>query len=619
MRKGTITVNTHDMLPIIKKWLYSEHDIFLRELIANASDAITKRESLSRLSNLATPAGEIKIGISKKNKTIVVTDNGIGMTEDEVEKYIARLAFSGAEDFIKNIKEKGGDTKEDIIGKFGLGFYSTFMAADKVVLETLSMNEGAKAVEWSSTGDTEYTFSDSKKTDIGTAITLHLNHEFEEFLDYYTTRTALVRHCGFMPYHVVLEDLDAKKKEEKADTINETTPLWKKNPKDLTDKDYKEFYTKLFPVEPEPLFWMHLNIDHPFHLQGILYFPKFNPHRPLNETNIKLFCRQVFVSDNVKKIVPDFLTLLKGAIDSTDIPLNVSRSTLQGDPNIRKISNYIIKKVAESLKKLFSTDRKRYEEIWSDMAPFVKYGCMSDTKFDELMRSMVIFKNSEGKFLTLDEYTASVPATLAEKLKNKIVYFEKDRSDVALLKQLKGDGVEAIETDAFIDPHFMQYVEMNKTGENATTFVSIEAEAENLLTGGDITDGDIKIREFFKETLVSKDNEAKLDVEVKRLKSSDTPAYVKIDEHMKRFAQMMKTMPGEHKDFPIKKILVVNPANSLVQSMLKIWELPEKKELAQKLCRYVQDLAVISSEGLRNEEKDEFVKRSQNLISDLVQ
>ncbi len=633
-RKGNISVNTTDILPIIKKWLYSEHDIFVRELVSNACDAITKRQTLARSQGAETPEGKVLVEVNKEKKTITITDNGIGMSEEEVEKYIAQLAFSGAEEFVNKMKDEGGETKTDIIGKFGLGFYSAFMVADQVVVDSLSMNSGAKATRWTSKGETEYEFSESDKTEIGTTITLHVNTESEEFLDNWKTRQTLTNYCDFMPYPIELVDVNqvektleenakAEKEEDKKtltpDIINDTTPLWKKDPSTLTDEDYKNFYKKMYPMDQEPLFWLHLNVDHPFTLQGILYFPKLNPSKPVNESNIKLYSKQVFVSDNVKNVIPEFLSLLKGAIDSTDIPLNVSRSALQGDPNIKKISNYIVKKVAESLKKLFKQDRDRYEKAWEDIGLFVKYGVVSDTKFDELMRDKVIFQNSDEKYVTLSEYSDSLPKD-NDKLKNKIIYFENEVSDQSLRTQLKDNGVQVITTDNYIDPHFMQHTEVQKQGDTEVKFTLIDNAIEDALEVENATEEDLKIQDLFKATLVGevKENEpASLEIEVKNFKNSTTAAYYKIDESMKRFAQMTKSMGQSSFEMPTKKTLVINPTHNLVKNAFKLAETKDKKELATKICHHIQDLAAISGEGLKDNEKKLFVQRSQELVSEL--
>ncbi|MBA2405054.1 MAG: molecular chaperone HtpG [Bdellovibrionales bacterium] len=619
-RKGSISVKTNDIFPIIKKWLYSEHDIFIRELVSNACDALTKRSTLARSQGHETPEGKVKIEVDKANKTITVTDNGVGMNESEVEKYIAQLAFSGAEEFVQKMKDMGNtNAKDEIIGKFGLGFFSAFMVSEKVVVESLAMTPGSVPTKWTCLGDTDYEFSESTKSEVGTTITLHINAESEEFLDSWKVRETLNRYCDFMPYPIALVDLSDKEATEQI--INETTPIWKKDPTTLKDEDYISFYRKMFPADQEPLFWLHLNVDHPFTLQGVLFFPKVNMNKPVQDNGIKLYSKQVFVSDNVKNVVPDFLGLLKGAIDSTDIPLNVSRSSLQGDPNIKKISNYIIKKVAESLKKLFTNEREKYDRAWEDIGLFAKYGCMQDTKFDEVMRKFVLFKNSEGKLVTLDEYQNSIPDAYKEKLKEKYVYFEKNQSDESLRKQLLAEGIHVIETDQYIDPHFMQHAEMSKQEEKSYKFAAIDSEVENLLDTAVTSADDIKIKEFFKHVLVgdNKELEAKLDVDVKNLKNASSSAYFKVDENMKRFQQMTKSMGNTAFSMPIKKTLVVNPSNTLIQNALKIWEKGEKKELAEKIAHHVQDLATLSSEGLSSEDKEKFVSRSQSLVQELSQ
>ncbi len=651
-RKGSIKVATDDIFPIIKKWLYSEHDIFLRELVANATDAITKRSTMARTRNEEIPTAQINVEVDKKNKIIKITDNGLGMSEDEVEKYIAQLAFSGAKEFVEKLKtDETNNDKNDIIGKFGLGFYSSFMVSNKVEIESLSMEKDAKPTKWICNGETEYTFHDSNKSEIGTEITLHINKDGEEFLSGYQVSSILKKFCDFMPYPINVLDIERIKNEEKElekakkegkeekdlptvttqNIINDTTPLWKRDPKEIKDQEYIDFFHKMYPMDPTPLFWLHLKVDHPFTLEGILFFPKLNPNKPMNESNIKLYSKQVFVSDNVKNIISEFLSLLKGVIDSSDIPLNVSRSSLQGDPNIKKISNYVIKKVAESLKKLFKTDREKYETIWEDIGIFIKYGVISDGKFDELMRDKVIFKNSDNKYATLEEYTKSIPEQYKEKMKDKVVYFDKTSSDWSLRKQLLNEGIHAIETDDHIDPHFMQHVEAKKTGDSEIKFGAIDSEFGALLSSGNSTDEDMKIKDLFKKILVGEDKSDKddkeekkedmfsssLDVEIEKLKDSSAPAYFKVDEQMKRFKNMAKTM-GQDSTFPVKKTLVLNPNNQLIKNALLISEKGANEELVEKLCHHVEDLATIASEGLKNENKEAFVVRSQSLIQELT-
>ncbi len=632
-RTGTISVNTTDIFPIIKKWLYSEHDIFVRELVSNACDAITKRHTLARAKGQETPTGKVEVLIDKEAKTITFKDNGLGMNEEEIEKYIAQLAFSGAEEFVQKMKDSG-EEKNDIIGKFGLGFYSAFMVASKVEVESLSMNEGAKPAKWICEGDTEYSFETSDKEDVGTEITLHINEESADFLNTWKTRETLTRYCDFMPYSIYLKDLNeiarvtaenakAEKEEDKKplpdnDIINDTTPLWKKDPSTLTDEDYKSFYKKLYPMDQEPLFWLHLNVDHPFTLQGILYFPKLNPSKPVNDTNIKLYSKQVFVSDNVKDVIPEFLGLLKGAIDSTDIPLNVSRSALQGDPNIKKISNYIVKKVSESLKKLFKNERERYDNAWEDIGLFVKYGVVSDPKFDEYMRDKVLFKNSENKLVTLNEYSEQVPESYKEKMKGKVIYFEENISDSSLRAQLLEEGIHAISTDSYIDPHFMQHTEMQAQGDKAIKYQLVDNAIEEILETQAASADDVKVKDLFTSFLVGEKDEkepSQMEVEVRNFKNSKTAAYFKVDEQMKRFANMTRQMGNANFNMPTKKTLVVNPSHVLVQNTLKLSE--NKKDLADKLAHHIQDLAAISGEGLDENGRKDFVMRSQDLMSEL--
>lgn len=638
-RKGTISVKTNDIFPIIKKWLYSEHDIFLRELVSNACDAITKRKTLSQINNQSIPEGKVQVEIDANQKVITITDNGLGMTEAEVEKYIAQLAFSGAEEFVSKIKDtQQKDLKDQIIGKFGLGFYSCFMVADKVEVESLSMTEGAKATFWSCNGDTDYTFSESQKAEIGTTIRIFINEESKEFLESYKTRNTLKQYCSFMPYPIELidlvqrqktleENLKATKPEEQkpidVDIINSTEPLWKKDPTSIKDEEYKNFYRELFPMEPEPLFWLHLNIDHPFELKGILYFPKINPTKPMTDKNIKLYNKQVFVSDNVKDVIPEFLSMLKGAIDSSDIPLNVSRSALQGDPNIKKISNYIIKKVAESLKKLFNTDRARFEKSWEDIGLFVKYGVISDDKFDEIMRDFVLFKSASGSYLTLKEYQEAIPAEFKEKLKTTILTFEKTQSDESLRGQLWNKKIDCIEIDQYIDPHLTQHIEFKKLKDDEFKFSSIDNEFENLMTSENTSANSIKLKEYFEAAIKDLEASSKeswlkdLDVSVKAINDSPSAAYMKVDQQMKRLSQMTRSMGGGMAEIPMKKTLIVNEKHPLVQNIVKLKEKSSDK-IATDLLQHVTDLAQLSSEGLNSQAKDNFIKRSQQLLQDLT-
>ena len=619
-RKGRISVQTTDIFPIIKKWLYSEHDVFLRELAANAADAITKRAALARTHNVEVPPGRIEVGIDKGKKTLWIEDNGLGMTAEEVEKYIARLAFSGAEEFVRKMeseKEKGGD----IIGKFGLGFYSAFMVADKVEVESLGWEEGAAPCKWSCEGDTEYAFSDSPRGEVGTRVTLHVNGESGEFLDDWRVVEILRKFCGFMPYPIeVLKS--APPEDGKGDTrwkVNEVAPLWRRAPSEVKDEEYKEFYRTLFPVDREPLFWLHLKVDHPFTLEGILYFPKIVPKMSFQEKNIRLYNKQVFVSDNVKSVIPDFLSLLKGVIDSTDIPLNVSRSSLQGDPNIGKISNYIVKKVSESLGKLFAKDRGRYEEIWGDIGLFVKYGCVSDGKFDDSMRGRVVFKGSDGGWATMEELRSRVPDALREKLGDKILYFEKGHGDWGLLEQARELGVPVVEVDDHIDPHFLQHCEVREVGGRKETFSSLDSEISRIAGEDAVGGDDVKVRELFEKVLGGKGDPSGqgMEVEVRKFKTGTSPAFFKVDERMRRLSRMAESM-GQESTFPVKRTLVVNPNGPLIRNILGLHEKGGRESLVEKLCHHVGDLASISGQGLEDGERDAFIRRTQDLMQELT-
>ncbi len=613
-RTGKISVETSDILPIIKKWLYSEHDIFLRELVSNGSDAITKREVLFRGKNVEIPEGKVILSVNETEKTLTISDNGIGMTEAEVEKYIAQVAFSGAKEFMDKMQKAGIEQQNDIIGKFGLGFYSSFMVSDRVVVDTLSAEAGAKAVQWSCDGSETYEFSNSARTEVGTSITLYLNAESEEFLAHQKVLSTLKNYCDFMPYPI--EVVDVKKTDDKPSIVNETKPLWTQDPSSLKPEDYKEFYKKLFPFDPEPLFWLHLNVEHPFELKGILYFPKLNPNKPVNESHIRLYCRQVFVSDNVKNIIPEFLGLLKGTLDSHDIPLNVSRSALQGDPNIRKISNYVVKKVAESLRKLYQSDREEYEKIWNDIGLFVKYGSISDAKFDESIRAQVLLKSSNEKFMTIEEVQAAVPAELKEIFKDTIIYAEQGKFDPTLLKTVTEKGLSVILTDSYIDPHFTQHLEAQPLKDQKIQFLALEEAVEKIIGETATSPEDIKVKDFFAQTLEAEKND-NLEVETKKLQNSATAAYFKVDQQMKRFQQMTRTMGQTDFTMPLKKTFIVNTSHPLIQNALKLSETKDQKKVAEKICHHVFDLATLSSEGLDSAARETFVTRSQELMSEL--
>jgi len=620
-KTGQIKVDTQNIFPIIKKWLYSEHDIFLRELVSNSCDAITKRETLSRQKNLEVPTGAVEVTLSKADNTITIKDNGLGMSEAEIEKYITQLAFSGAEEFVDKMKEAGIESKSDIIGKFGLGFYSAFMVADKVEIETKSMSD-EPAVHWICTGQTDYTVAQSAKETIGTEITLHLNEESKEFLESWKTREVIKKYCAFMPYSINLIDLDhraqtiaenakAEKEEDKKpisdDIVNSTNPLWKKSPNQLKDEDYLNFYKELYPMSEEPLFWLHLNVDHPFDLQGILYFPKIDPRKPVQENSISLYAKQVFVSQDVKNIIPEFLSLLKGVIDSPDIPLNVSRSSLQGDPNIKKISNYIVKKVAESLKKLFKTDRNKFETIWEDVSLFAKYGILSDPKFAESARTFLLFKNHDDKLLTLNEYKENLPEEFKEKVENKIITFTHAQKDSAILDEFRAKSIPCFEVDEYMDQHLTQNLEFS-SGEEKIQFTSIDTEYENLFTS-EAAENE-KLKEVF--STIAKATSESFDIEVKNYAAEQGAAYLKENLQMKRFKAMSSQFGGQN-DMQVPMTLVLNESHPLITKVSQLVDGGKEVE-AKDLAQQVHDLSLLSEGKLPTEKLKDFIKRTQDLL-----
>lgn len=625
-QKGKISVQTEDIFPIIKKWLYSEHDIFLRELVANACDAITKRQVQGRSTNLVTPEGKIEVKVDQEQKTLTISDNGIGMSAEEVEKYIAQLAFSGAKEFVEKLKDESKEDTDTIIGKFGLGFYSAFMVSDKVEIKTLSMNPNSKGVHWTCEGQTDYTLDEISLKEVGTEIILHINEESKDFLETWKVRSSLKKHCPFMPYPINLidavyqrntleENLKAQKEEDKKplldDIINNTKPIWNRSPQELKDDDYINFFKELYPMESEPLFWIHLNVDHPFNLQGVLYFPKIDKQKPVTEKNLRLYARQVFVSDNVKDIIPEFLGLLKGAIDSPDIPLNVSRSSLQGDPNIKKISNYIVKKVAESLKKLFKTEREKYENIWEHISLFVKYGIITDQKFAELTKTYLLFENQEEKLITLEEYKDTVPKEFQGKLKNKVLTFQESQKNAPLLVSFKEKLIPCLKLDDYLDTHLTQNLEMSSMGdeEHKIQFFSIDQEYENLFESSQEVSEEMK--SLFETALDSK-NQEHFTIEFKGFDNLSWPAYIKQDQQMKRFKQMSQSM-GQQNDFKIPQTLVVNPKHPLVAKTLQLWQNNEK-ELASELIHQINDLSLLSLGELNPEQLNQFMARTQKLM-----
>lgn len=694
-RTGSLSIDSENMFPIIKKWLYSDHDIFVRELISNGCDAITKLKKLDVMGEYTLPddyKANIQVVVDPEEKTITFTDNGLGMTEDEVNEYINQVAFSGATDFLEKYKDKTNE--EQIIGHFGLGFYSAFMVADSVSIDTLSYKEGAQAVHWESEGGINFEMSDGSKTEVGTTITLYLSEDSLEFANEYRIREILNKYCSFMPVEIFLSKANAEQEYETIDaadvreddvvveniieeakteekenengekeivevsprkekakihkrpvSISDTTPLWMKHPNDCTDEEYKEFYRKVFNDYKEPLFWIHLNMDYPFNLKGILYFPKVNTEYDNLEGVIKLYNNQVFIADNIKEVIPEFLMLLKGVIDCPDLPLNVSRSALQNDGFVKKISDYITKKVADKLSGMYKVERESYEKYWEDISPFIKYGCLKDEKFREKMEEFIIFKDLDDKFITLPEYVeerkkaeeadskaADTDASEAEVVdadsadtevseeaseekeeKPTTVYYVTDMQQQSqYINLFKEQGINAVILKHSIDQPFISQLEQ---GDLKVKFQRIDSDLNDTMT--EEVDEDIikeqteALTEIFKKAL----GKEQLEVKVERFKNENISSMMTLSEETRRMQDMMKmySMGGAGMDmgmFGGGETLILNSANKLVQYILN----NKDGEHTDMFCKQLYDLAMIAHKPLSAEEMTEFVKRSNEIM-----
>ena len=618
-KQGKIRISSENMMPIIKKWLYSDKDIFLREIVANGVDAITKYKKLVEMGEVK-PADDsaeeyrIDVRTDEAAKTLTIEDNGIGMTEEEVEKYITQIAFSGAEDFLQKYEKASGD---GIIGHFGLGFYSAYMVASDVEIFTKSY-KGTPAVHWESDGNATYKIGEAEERGRGTKIVLHIADEEKEFLNEYTIRSLLRKYCSFMPYPVYLNakgvkegEKDEKGNEKQADKpVNNTQPLYLKDPKECTDEEYKAFYRDTFSDYNEPLFWIHLNMDYPFRLKGILYFPKVKEQVQLEKGQVKLYCNQVFIADNIKEVIPEFLMLLNGVIDCPDIPLNVSRSFLQNDRQVQKIAKHITKKVADKLTALFKDDRERYENCWKDIATFIKFGCLKDEEFYEKVKDIVIFKNLEGKYVPVtDFFGEEISDEDAEKGKQaKAIYYVSDETQQAqYIRLFKDAGLDAIVCDTYIDPHFISFIEYKNP--RKCRFVRIDADVDAALKAeGEVKQDDYKdLIELVKKHLVNKDIAVKAD----KLKNADVPAVVNVEEFMRRMSEMNKFYGMTEADTMKNATLVLNVANDTVS---KLTGLPEEKQ--EFIVNQIYYLAMLSYKKLSPDELADFMKRSESLLAD---
>ena len=656
-KKGSLSINSENIFPIIKKWLYSDHDIFFRELVSNGCDAITKLKKLEMMGEAEIADDEefkIQILANPKEKTLTFIDNGLGMTADEVDEYINQIAFSGAEAFLEQYKDK---TSEDqIIGHFGLGFYSAFMVADRVTIETLSYKKDAKAVLWDCEDGMDFTMSDSDKADRGTKITLYLNDDSVEFANIFKAKEILDKYCSFMPVEIFVSDPSAEpeyqtimeeeltdkdtviehivepaktEEKEKEDgtketvevepekkkvkilkrpvSISDTTPLWTKHPNECTEEEYREFYHKVFLDYKEPLFWIHLNMDYPFNLKGILYFPKINTEYESIEGTIKLYNNQVFIADNIKEVIPEFLMLLKGVIDCPDLPLNVSRSALQNDGFVKKISDYITKKVADKLSGMCKTDKEEYEKYWDDISPFIKFGCLKDTKFCEKMSDYVLFKNLDDKYLTFKECLEENK----DKHKNTIFYTNDPVQQSQYVNMFKAEGIDAVVLKDAIDQPFISQLEQKN--ENVK-FVRIDADLNDSFTEeiseDELKDATEKLTETFKKAL----NRDQLDVKVQKIKDEKVSSMITVSEESRRMQDMMKMYGMSGMDPAMfggsGETLVLNANNALVKYILAN---PEG-ENTDIMCKQLYDLAVISHTPLNPESMTAFIERSNKIL-----
>ena len=642
LKQGSISIDTENIFPIIKKWLYSDKDIFIRELISNGCDAVSKHK---RLVSLGETAGDdkpykITVAVSKKNKTLSFSDNGIGMTADEIDKYINQVAFSGAEDFFNKYKDKMEESN-DIIGHFGLGFYSAFMVSSNVEIDTLSFASGAKPIKWQSADGMQFEITeDGTRTERGTTITLTLAEDSEEFLDEYHLRSIIKKYCSFLPVEIYVENIDkleeeakkkveeaAKKAEEGADNetseeepkeeikpvpLNDTNPLWLKSPKDCTDEEYIKFYQQVFNVFDEPLFWIHLNVDYPFNLKGILYFPKLKNEFELVEGKVKLYNNQVFVADNIKEVIPEFLLLLKGVIDCPDLPLNVSRSFLQNDRDVSKISKHIVKKVADKLKSLCKNEREKYESFWDDIQVFIKYGCLKDEGFYDKIKEYILYKDLDGKYITLKDYLEYAK----DKHENKVFYVVDKEQQSQYIKLFKEYDLNAVILDCTIDNNFITFLEYKESG---VRFKRIDSDLSDVLKDKDEEKdekADEEIVNFFKEKIG--DRVQKYSVE--SLKKEDTPAVILISEESRRMMEMQSRFAGLDYGFDLKeeKTLVINDRNPLIKKVLSLRDDETKKEAVDVICNQIVDLALLANKELGAEELDLFIKRSNELMSKVI-
>jgi len=663
-KKGSLSISSENIFPVIKKWLYSDHDIFYRELISNGCDAITKLKKLELMGEYEKPEDfeyKIQVTVNPNEKTITFTDNGLGMTEEEVDEYINQIAFSGAQDFLNKYKDKANE--DQIIGHFGLGFYSAFMVADKVTIDSRSYKKDAKPVHWESEGGTEFEMGEGTREEQGTTIVLYLNEDSTEFSNEYRAREVIEKYCGFMPVPIFLDNAaegpqyetiekdqltdkdtiietiveEAKTEEKEKENgeketvevspakekykilkrpvaLNDVSPLWNKHPNECTEEEYKAFYRKVFMDYKEPLFWIHLNMDYPFNLKGILYFPKINTEYDSLEGTIKLYNNQVFIADNIKEVIPEFLMLLKGVIDCPDLPLNVSRSALQNDGFVKKISDYITKKVADKLSGMCKTDRENYEKYWDDISPFIKFGCLKDEKFEEKMKDYILFKDLDGKYLTLQDCLDNAK----EKHENVIYYVTDEKEQSQYINMFRKEGLDAVYMGHSIDSPFIGQLEQKHEG---LKFLRIDADVTDTFKE-EVKEEDAetfkadaqKLTDTFKKALAND----KLEIKVEKLKDGQLASMITVSEENRRMQDMMKmyNMYGMDPSMfgSVGETLVLNANNKLVQYVLA----HEEGDLTEKICRQLYDMASLSHGSLTPERMTQFIARSNEIMMEMV-
>jgi len=633
MQTGNLSIHSENILPIIKKWLYSDQDIFVRELISNGVDAITKLKKLADMGEATLHEDEtfsIRVGVDKDKKQITIEDNGIGMTSDEVQEYINQIAFSGASSFLEKYKDES-----EIIGHFGLGFYSSFMVASKVQIDTLSFKENAKPVRWECEGGIEYSMGESDKATRGTVITLYIGEDGEEFLDEFKLRGIIAKHCGFMPVPIYLENLEPEILDKDADPeaepsepsppqpINDTHPLWLKPANECTDEEYKAFYQKVFMDFKPPLFWIHLNMDYPFRLKGILYFPSLKHDPEYMEGQVKLFNNQVYVADNIKEVIPEYLLLLKGVMDCPDLPLNVSRSFLQNDSTVKKMAGYISRKVADKLNGLFKKDRDAYNGYWDDIAPFIKYGCIKEKDFYDKLKGSILYKTIDGKYLTLDELTPEDTSKEIDeknedikdtKLPQAVYYVTDAQLQSQYINMFNEQGLTAVELTTRLDNPFISYLEMY---EREVKFLRIDSDLTDALKGEGEEEIHVPLQDYYRKIIGSE----KLGVKLQPLKSEGVSAVILLSEQSRRMQEMSK-MFGGGMDMPPgmfeeELTLVLNRNHSLVKLFVDMHKEMKDSQNVELIAMQLYDLAMLSHKPLQNEQMKRFVERS-NKIMELV-